>query len=1314
MSLDFVTPSKRVVKGTVQIYPKFIVKKSSDLMIRGGDFYAIWNENTKLWSTDQFEAIALIDHEVDEYAETIQKTEDRPVIVNHLWDASSGATDSWRKYCKFQCPDNFVPLDPKLTFADQECTKTDYASKKLKYALKPCDIPAWERLISTLYSPEERRKIEWAIGAIVVGDSVNIQKFCVFYGDSGTGKSTIMNIIGDLFDGYCKVFDAKSLGSSGESFALEQLKSNPLIAIQHDGDLSHIEDNHRLNSVVSHEELSVNEKFRPQYGMSFRTFLIMGTNRPVKITDSKSGILRRLIDISPTGEKIPLKEYRQLVKQVKFELGGIACHCRDVYLEDPEYYQDYIPTKMFGASNDFYNFMLENYFVFKEKDYVLLNDAWNMYVAYCEEAKVPFPLSKRVFKEELKAYFKDFAERGSRQIDRARNVYTGFKTNKFDDESDEPNEPPSAFQAPSWLQFKQCPSPLDELLKNCYAQYGSKDEKPTKAWDNVNTKLSEITTSKLHYVLPPSYHVVVDFDIKQDGKKSLEQNIEAASKFPPTYAELSKSGQGVHLHYNYTGDVSKLSAVYGDNIEIKVFTGHASLRRKLTKNNGYDIMTIASGLPLKENKKMINFKGVEDEKHLRAIIAKHLRKEIVPYTAPSMSLIFSTVEQMYESGKPYDISDLRPAIMAFATSSSHQPEECLKIFSKIHWTNEPEHDTDIPCDDNTPIVFFDVEVFPNLFLISWKYAGDKASMVHMFNPSPDDVKKLFQYRLIGYNCRRYDNHMLYARYLGKSTEELFELSQRIVSGSKNGFFKEAYNISYTDVYDFCSTKQSLKKWEIDLGIMHKELEFPWDQPVPEDKWPIVAEYCGNDVTATEAVFNANKGDWEARLILAEWAGMVPNSTTNQLTTKIIFGDDKNTKAELQWRDMGDTSQANSEIYFKADGSVDEYTVFDKQGRPIFPGYKFDMGKSWYRDEDPKEGGYVYAEPGIYIDVALLDIASMHPTSAIAENLFGKYTQNFANIKQLRVLIKHKDFDGAKQLAPERLWKYLNDPDAADRLAYALKIAINSVYGLTSAKFENAFHDSRNKDNIVAKRGALFMINLKHHVQERGYSVMHIKTDSIKIPNATLDIIQEIYEYGRLYGYTFEHEATYDRICLVNDAVYIAKYATVEHCYELYGKEYVDASKETCKENKKHPGTWTATGTQFAVPYVFKTLFSHEPIVFADCCETKQVTSTLYLNYNESGENNYSFVGKIGQFTPVLPGTGGGELCRISTSKTGEIKYDSATGAKGYRWKQSIDVREQHLENTVDKSYYTRLVDEAKKSIVEAGQTTGVDVEWFLN
>ena len=66
------------------------------------------------------------------------------------------------------------------------------------------------------------------------------------------------------------------------------------------------------------------------------------------------------------------------------------------------------------------------------------------------------------------------------------------------------------------------------------------------------------STLKTHYVKVPENHIVIDFDIKdENGNKSLEKNIEAASKWPKTYAELSKSGSGVHLHYIYTGDASK-------------------------------------------------------------------------------------------------------------------------------------------------------------------------------------------------------------------------------------------------------------------------------------------------------------------------------------------------------------------------------------------------------------------------------------------------------------------------------------------------------------------------------------------------------------------------------------------------------------------------------------------------------------------------------------------------------------------------------------------------------------------------------------
>ena len=222
-----------------------------------------------------------------------------------------------------------------------------------------------------------------------------------------------------------------------------------------------------------------------------------------------------------------------------------------------------------------------------------------------------------------------------------------------------------------------------------------------------------------------------------------------------------------------------------------------------------------------------------------------------------------------------------------------------------------------------------------------------------------------------------------------------------------------------------------------------------------------------------------------------------------------------------------------------------------------------------------------------------------------------------------------------------------------------------------------------------------MINLKHEVQNRGFIVAHIKTDSIKIPNATPEIIQFVMNYGKLYGYNFEHEDTYDRMCLVNDAVYIAKYS----------KPHID--KDTKKEV-----WWTATGTQFQIPYVFKTLFSKEDIIFSDMCETKSVTTALHLDMNEGlpeGEHEYHFVGKVGSFCPIKPGCGGGILLRETTTKTGDIGYASAVGAKGFRWMESEMVKELHKEDCIDRSYYNQLVDAAVKDISQYG-----DFEWFAN
>jgi hypothetical protein len=376
----------------------------------------------------------------------------------------------------------------------------------------------------------------------------------------------------------------------------------------------------------------------------------------------------------------------------------------------------------------------------------------------------------------------------------------------------------------------------------------------------------------------------------------------------------------------------------------------------------------------------------------------------------------------------------------------------------------------------------------------------------------------------------------------------------------------------------------------------------------------------------------------------------------------------------------------------------------------FPGYEFVDGKNIYRGTDVGKGGYVYAEPGMYGNIALLDVASMHPHSAINLNAFGEYTQHFKDLVDARIAIKRKDFDKARKMFGGKLAPYLDDETTAKNLTQALKIAINSVYGLTSANFDNPFRDIRNKNNIIALRGALFMRTLQDEVQKRGFKVAHIKTDSIKIPDATPEIIEFVMDFGRQYGYEFEHEATYDRMCLVNDAVYIAKYDN---------------------------GEWTATGTQFQIPYVFKKLFSKENILFDDLCETKSVTSSLYLDMNENlpdvsslekelnkvlknspgDENlinnlkeeiakghNYRFIGKVGRFCPIKPGCGGGLLMR---EKDG--KYYSATGAKGYRWLEAEIVSSLGRTDDIDEGHFKEMADAAIDTIKKYG-----DYEWFVS
>lgn len=406
----------------------------------------------------------------------------------------------------------------------------------------------------------------------------------------------------------------------------------------------------------------------------------------------------------------------------------------------------------------------------------------------------------------------------------------------------------------------------------------------------------------------------------------------------------------------------------------------------------------------------------------------------------------------------------------------------------------------------------------------------------------------------------------------------------------------------------------------------------------------------------------------------------------------------------------------------------------------FPGYQYiqfgedNKPHNMYRGTDLGFGGYIISNPGIYGNVALLDIVSLHPHSIIAMNCFGEYTQHFKELLEARVAIKNGDFDKARVMLGGRLAPFLEDESQAGDLAQALKIAINSCYGLTSAKFDNPFRDNRNVNNIVALRGSLTMRTLQDEVEKQGFKIVAIKTDSIKIADATKEIVDFCMEFVKQYGYTFEFESFYDKMCQINDADYVARYKDAEYCKNTFG--FVP------KDNKKHQGEWTATGKQFAVPYVFKTLFSKEPIEFKDMCETFQVKTALYLDMNEKlpdvleyeveldktedkykkGKlsditferichelnekieegHDYKFIGKVGQFTPVKPGKGGGLLMR----KQGE-KYYAAANSTGYRWLESEMMKAN--EESIDTQFYHNMANNMLDAISQYG-----DAEWFIS
>jgi hypothetical protein len=1250
VNISIVSHGERA-KNKYTIEPEFRYI-SKDLITKGGVVHGFWYEGK--WRTELSDLIQIIDNQIMNYAKDFKNDHKSDSVELKLMNNHSSAVmTNFKKYTQ-QTPDSDVEFNTRIIFSNETPTREDYSTTQLSYYPSEGSTKAFDEMFTLLYEPEELDKILWFMGALLTNNMRKIQKFLFLYGGKGSGKGTILKIFKMMFEGYHNGIDLHKL-TSGSEFSTAGVKETQLL-IDDDSDISAIKDDTNLLKLTSHEPIMVNNKYQSTYPVTFKGLLVAASNQRFKVRNIDSGIVRRGVVAEPTNQKHKPEDYDRLMELIKFEIPAIAHKAIMTFSSmGPSYYESYVPYEMMESTDLFYSFMRESANALGDK--CTLKTASELYKSYLLDFDYDTSGFKKKAKLELNRYYREYHEQKREGDLVLRNVYEGLKWDDIFPEKRLSSKKLDKTNSDMLddLGFGNYESEFDIVARTYPAQYTNSDGNPKIKWDDVSSTLSDIDTKELHFVRLPLIHIVADFDLKNErGEKDLLLNLREIQKFPETYAELSKSGQGIHLHYIYDGDVDKLASLYSDNIEIKVFKGKSSLRRKLTLCNNKPIAHLSAGLPEKEEKlevykdiKVINW----NEQKMRSAIKGNLEKKYHESTKSSIDFIVKIFDDAGRDGIKYDLKDMRQDVLKFAASSSNQAEYCIKAVSKINFcTIENEDADDIQRSSGSSkiekedLYFYDIEVFPNLFIICFKKYGIP-EITSWINPTKEQVAWLVEKPLVGFNNRRYDNHIIYSALCGADNLELYRQSQRIINDKNagSGMNRSAYELSYTDIYDYCNAgnKKSLKKWEVELGIKHLEFELPWDQPVPEDKWEEAADYCANDVSATEEVFNATKSDFNARLILSALSGLSPNATTNQHTTAIIFEGDRkiDTDKELVYTDLSE----------------------------MFPGYSYSFGKSSYRGEDPGEGGCVYAEPGVYIDVALLDVESMHPTSAIEMNMFGKHTKNYEDIKQARIEIKHGNYEAAAELFGGKLKPFLTDPESATALSDGLKTAINSVYGLTSAGFDNQFKHKKNVDNIVAKRGALFMIDLKHAVQERGYTVAHIKTDSIKIPNADKFIIDFVFDFGRKYGYKFVHEATYSRLALVNKSTYI--------------------SQVGWSPKEKKIGTWSATGAQFQEPYVFKTLFSKEALEVKDFFLSKEVKdAAIYL-----GDK---FIGRIAE---IYASNSGEEMFRVKEEKRGAI-----TGTKGHRWKLSKDWTSY---KDVDMVFYKKLVTDAIGSIKAVGDAS---------
>lgn len=387
------------------------------------------------------------------------------------------------------------------------------------------------------------------------------------------------------------------------------------------------------------------------------------------------------------------------------------------------------------------------------------------------------------------------------------------------------------------------------------------------------------------------------------------------------------------------------------------------------------------------------------------------------------------------------------------------------------------------------LLFYDLEVFEydslamfmdinaNIIGTYWNNRGRK----HIEDPSGfEGVAELISNKtLVGYNNYGYDDYILSVMMSGAKQDIIYAHNNTIIKSGGSPAKLDSRIRSLDTMQQISVSHPSLKQIEGNMGrsIVESSVDFNIGRPLTEEERKETELYCASDIRNTIEVFKLReKSYFDTKEALLD---MLPEGTnverarrwnTTTLSTNLLIG----SKKIPQWLDLkvpgkywrSPELQIPDEVWdLWEDGNKEENLM--RKGKSISLdrfGCKVTIAMGGLHGAPIK--------PRRYKDIKLADVGSMYPSIICALDALGPATKTYDGIRTERLRIKH------------------TDKTRAD----ALKLILNSVYGLFKSKYSNLCNPRASA--TVCIYGQIALYTLSRWLHEAGYEVMNINTDGV--------------------------------------------------------------------------------------------------------------------------------------------------------------------------------------------------------------------------